>query len=273
MLNLALSALAIYATWIEPYRIQLSEREYHVPGWAEGQTVRLLHVSDIHFERASLREKRLMDLIKANPADLLLLTGDYMNLSSVYDPEARQGVHDLLAQMAPFFPAGAYAITGSPVVDREDVVPAIFTDLPIRWLDDESVTLRIGEHPLWLAGVRCTYQIERDLEAVKALVTAAPPAGPRVLLYHTPDLMPLLERCALDLYLCGHTHGGQMRLPFFGAVATSSRWGKRYEHGVYSENGILLYISRGLGLEGLGAPRARFLAPPEVILWHLKPLS
>jgi uncharacterized protein len=273
LLNLAISAIAIYATWVEPFRIQLSEREYRVPGWTSGQSVRLLHVSDIHFERASLREKRLMDLIKAHPADLLLLTGDYMNLSSVYDPEARQGVHDLLAHMAPLFPAGVYAITGSPVVDRDNIVPAIFTDLPIRWLDDESVIVRIGEHSLWLAGVRCTYQIERDLEAVKALIAAAPPAKPRVLLYHTPDLMPLLEGLALDLYLCGHTHGGQIRLPFFGAVATSSRWGKRYEQGPYFENGILLYISRGLGLEGLGAPRARFLAPPEVILWHLEPVS
>ncbi len=273
LLNLGISALAIYATWIEPFRIQLTEQEYGVSNWAGSERVRVLHLSDIHFERASLREARLLDLVEAHPADMLVLTGDYMSLSSVYDPEAQQGVRDLLAQLAPLFPAGVYAIGGSPVVDRENIVPAIFADLPIRWLDDETTVVRVGKHELWLAGVHCTYRIERDVNTVKALVAAAPPGLPRMLLYHTPDLMPFLGGLCLDLYLCGHTHGGQIRMPFFGAVATSSRWGKRYEQGRYLEDGILLYISRGLGLEGLGAPRARFLAPPEAILWHLKPLS
>jgi uncharacterized protein len=273
LLNLAIAALAIYATWVEPFRVQLTEQEYHATEWSGSRPVRMLHISDIHFERASLREDRLLDLIEAHPADLLLLTGDYLNLSSVYDRDAQQGVRELLARMAAQFPLGVYAVTGSPVVDRETIVPAIFADLPIRWLDDESVTVRIGEHTLWLAGVRCTYQIERDLEALRALVAAAPSGAPRVLLYHTPDLMPRVGGLDLDLYLCGHTHAGQIRLPLYGAVATSSRWGKRYEQGRYMENGTLLYISRGLGLEGLGAPRARFLAPPEVILWHFEPTS
>jgi uncharacterized protein len=269
LLNLALTALAAYATWVEPFRISLTEQVYHAPGSSGGTPVRVLHLSDIHFEHASLREKQLLNLIKAHPADLLLLTGDYMNLSSVYDPEAQQGVRDLLAQMAPLFPAGAYAVTGSPVVDREAIVPAVFAGLPIRWLDDEGMLVRVGPHSLWLVGVRCTYQLERDLHALEAQLITAPPAIPRLLLYHTPDLMPLVRGLGLDLYLCGHTHGGQIRLPFHGAVATSSRWGKRYEQGRYVEGGTLMYVSRGLGLEGLGAPRARLLAPPEVIVWHL----
>jgi predicted MPP superfamily phosphohydrolase len=74
--------------------------------------------------------------------------------------------------------------------------------------------------------------------------------------------------CA-DLYLCGHTHGGQIRLPLFGAVITSSDFWKRYEMGRYEEGNTVLYISRGLGMEGKGAPRARFLAPPEIVLWTL----
>jgi predicted MPP superfamily phosphohydrolase len=75
--------------------------------------------------------------------------------------------------------------------------------------------------------------------------------------------------CA-DLYLCGHTHGGQIRLPLFGALITSSDFWKRYEMGRYEEGHTTLYVSRGLGMEGMGAPRARFLAPPEIVLWTLK---
>ncbi len=121
---------------------------------------------------------------------------------------------------------------------------------------------------LWLLGVRHTYDEPRDTRALTHLVTSTPADGVRILLYHTgPDAgrSPL----DIDLYPCGHTHGGQIRLPFYGALATSSRWGKRYEHGRYREGRTTLYVSRGLGVEGLGAPRARFLAPPEIITWHI----
>lgn len=81
--------------------------------------------------------------------------------------------------------------------------------------------------------------------------------------------MPEASELDVDLYLCGHTHGGQIRLPFFGALITSSDLGKRYEAGRYQQNNTTLYVSRGLGMEGLGAPRARFLSPPEIIEWTL----
>jgi predicted MPP superfamily phosphohydrolase len=69
----------------------------------------------------------------------------------------------------------------------------------------------------------------------------------------------------VDLYLAGHTHGGQIRLPLFGAVFTASSYGKRYEQGLYEIGETTLYVSRGLGMEGQGAPRARFLCPPEIV--------
>jgi predicted MPP superfamily phosphohydrolase len=73
----------------------------------------------------------------------------------------------------------------------------------------------------------------------------------------------------VDLYLAGHTHGGQIRLPLFGAVFTASAYGKRYEQGHYSVGDTTLYVSRGIGMEGMGAPRARFLCPPEIVVVNL----
>jgi predicted MPP superfamily phosphohydrolase len=81
--------------------------------------------------------------------------------------------------------------------------------------------------------------------------------------------MPLAQQYPVDLYLCGHTHGGQVRLPIYGAIITSSSLGKRYEMGPYVEQDTTLYISRGIGLEGLSAPRMRLLCPPEIILFSL----
>jgi predicted MPP superfamily phosphohydrolase len=81
--------------------------------------------------------------------------------------------------------------------------------------------------------------------------------------------MPQAAALGVDLYLAGHTHGGQWRLPLFGAILTSSKFWKRYEAGAYQEGSTHLYVSRGIGLEGFGTPRARFFCPPEVVLISL----
>ena len=70
--------------------------------------------------------------------------------------------------------------------------------------------------------------------------------------------------------LSGHTHGGQVRVPLLGALVTSSIDGKRYEMGRYHQDGATLYVSRGIGLEGKGAPRMRFLCLQEMELFELR---
>ena len=84
-----------------------------------------------------------------------------------------------------------------------------------------------------------------------------------------PDLLPEASALGVDLVLSGHTHGGQWRLPGFGALLTNSRYGKRYEAGHYRQGDTHLIVSRGLGMEGFGMPRARFFCPPEVVLMTL----
>jgi len=230
LMNALITAVAIYATWVEPFQIQVTRQNLQVEGWPDDKAVTFLHISDIHFEQLSRREHKLLDLIREHQPDLLLLTG---------------------------------------VVDVEAIVPEIFEGLPIRWLQDDAETLHLGEHSLQLIGVRNTYQEERDIAALASLIDGSTAGETRLLLYHTPDLAPAAAEMGIDLYLCGHTHGGQIRLPIYGAIATSSRWGKRYEQGRYEEGSMALYVCRGLGLEGLGAPRARFLAPPEIVLWEI----
>lgn len=268
ILSLLLSATAIYATWIEPFRLDVTQQTYHPPQWNKSTPpLRVLHISDLHFEGQSPREEALLAQVAALAPDLILLTGDYLNLSSVYDPAAQAGAREVLAQL--HAPLGVYAITGSPVVDVVGIVPQIFAGLDIHWLDDAAHTIQHGDSLLYLLGVRTTYDEARDTAALQRLMQAAPRDALTLLLYHTPDLMPVAAQLGVQLYLCGHTHGGQLRLPFYGALATSSRWGKRYEMGLYREGDTTLYVSRGLGMEGLGAPRARFLAPPEIILWTI----
>ena len=265
LVNGALTAVVFYATWVEPVQLQVTQATFGLPNWPVDRPLRLLHISDLHFEGLSPREHALLEKAESLKPDLILLTGDYLNLSSVHDPQAQEGARALLSRLQA--PLGVYAVTGSPAVDVAGIVPEIFEELTIRWLQDEVTSITWGQGRLWLLGVRCTTDVERDGAALRRLKGRIPEGDPTLLLYHSPDLMPEAAAAGIDLYLAGHTHGGQLRLPLFGALFTSSAYGKRYEMGRYEENQTTLYVNRGLGLEGLGAPRARFLSPPEIVLW------
>ncbi len=266
--EVGLSLLALYATWIEPFRLTLTRRTLALWGKAPTRPLRLLHISDIHYEGDSPREAELLGQVRELAPDLIVITGDYLNLSSVYDPRAQEGARRLLAQLDA--PLGVYAITGSPPVDVPTIVPRIFADLEsITWLENRALRLEWEGLPFWLMGVRCTTNCDRDAAMMRHLLAQVPRDEPVILLHHSPDLMPEATEAGVKLYLAGHTHGGQIRLPFYGALVTSSFYGKRYEMGYYREGETTLYVSRGLGVEGLGAPRARFLAPPEIVLWAL----
>jgi len=115
-------------------------------------------------------------------------------------------------------------------------------------------------------GVACSHRHAQDAERLIQAMENALQDTFTLLLYHSPDLIEGAAAHEIDLYLAGHTHGGQIRLPLFGALFTASTYGKRYEMGRYQMGDTTLYVSRGLGMEGMGAPRARFLCPPEVVL-------
>jgi len=92
-----------------------------------------------------------------------------------------------------------------------------------------------------------------------------------ILLYHMPDLIEDVNDLGVDLYLCGHTHGGQVALPWYGALITFSKFGKKYESGLYRVGETRLYVNRGLGFEPRPAPPVRFCARPEIAVFDLVP--
>ncbi|MBZ0290161.1 MAG: metallophosphoesterase, partial [Anaerolineae bacterium] len=114
-----------------------------------------------------------------------------------------------------------------------------------------------------------THDMARDRDLLKRMMMNAPKSGLHLLLMHPPDIAPEANELGIDLYLCGHTHGGQIRLPLLGALFSSSHLGSRFIMGRYELGTTTLYTARGVGLEGLGAPRARFLCPPEIVLWEI----
>lgn len=267
------SILLWWAAAIEPGQLSMTYLAAEFSALPAGtKPLKLLHISDIHLERLTNREKRLLALVRKAQPDLIVITGDFLNLSYNTDRLAQEQVADLLRQLEA--PYGVYATLGSPPVDlRQEIVP-LLDGLPLQLLRDEwlSVELENGTKVV-LMGLDCTHHLDRDTARLEEVARAAPNSAPRILLYHSPELMPAAIVNNVDLYLCGHTHGGQVRLPLIGPILTSSQLGRRYVMGHYHEGSTHLYVSRGVGLEGLSAPRVRLMAPPEITLVTLHPGS
>jgi len=267
LLNLGITACAFDGLYIEPFRLTVSEIAVNAPALLPERPLRIVQLSDLHVSRITQREHDILATVAALEPDLIVLTGDYLNLSNTHDPIAQQAAHDLLAQLdAPY---GIYAITAEGV-DPPDAMAVVFAGLDITLLHDAVARLPLPGGDLYLIGV--DYRIwEDEAPTLTRLMADIPPDATTLLLHHPPDLIEAAAAAKVDLYLAGHTHGGQIRLPFYGAIVTASVYGKRYEMGRYTIDDTILYVSRGLGMEGGGAPRARFLCPPEVVVVALGP--
>jgi predicted MPP superfamily phosphohydrolase len=269
-LNLGVLAAEVDGLYIEPFSLRLTQVHVSGPALIPGRPLRILHLSDLHVERTGPRERELLRMVAGLEPDLIVLTGDYTNIDYNADPVTLADTRALLASLSA--PYGVYAIRGSPPVDTPEAMQAIFAGLDITLLEDGTHRLAFEGGELHILGVS-NLGHSRDTAALKELVKSVPPGAYTLLLYHKPDLVEQADPLGVDLYLAGHTHGGQVCLPFYGALVTSSRFHKKYESGYYRLEHTILYVSRGIGMEGLGLPRARFFCPPEAVLITMGPES
>jgi predicted MPP superfamily phosphohydrolase len=260
--------LVLYSFWFEPQRLTFTQQTLFSDKIKFTKPLKVMHLGDLHIERLTEREIKLQKLIEKTKPDLILFTGDVLNLSYLKDPLAQEIARQVMGKWQA--PLGVYLVSGSPAVDLPEVFPEIVKGLPVRWLQDEVVTIPYEGDEIQLVGMSCTHDPQVDSARLQELLE--PQAGIerfRIFLYHSPDMAPETSTQAIDLQLSGHTHGGQVRLPLYGAIYTASLTGKRFESGRRQVGPLTLYVTRGIGMEGAAAPRVRFLCPPEVILWYI----
>lgn len=266
-LVLTILALAFYSTWIEPFRLGVTHQHLTVTGW-QGPPLRLLHISDLHVERITRRERRLNALIEQIQPDVIAFTGDFVNLTYNADPVAAAHIRQIIDAWRARL--GTFAVPGTPAVEPLEGVQAFVAGMDhAELLLNRWVVIDCGANRVAIAGMITTHDLVVDRETVVRLGASAPDATVRILLSHAPDVIPEAAQAGFDLYLCGHTHGGQIRLPLIGPLLTASRLGRRYAMGRVQTGRMTSYTVRGVGMEGLGAPRARFLCPPEIVLWEI----
>jgi uncharacterized protein len=268
-LGLVLAPVGAYASFVEPARLVTERSTLRLPSERLGDDpIRVAVVADLQFEELGSHEREAIDRVMAERPHLILLAGDYhQGTRSSFDrqrPELRRLLSRLRA------PGGVFAVQG----DSESVSKAreVFAGTGIRLLVDATAHTRVGDRSVSIAGQRLAYW-RHDAAAVGRRLENAPGSGDvRLLLAHRPDTALRIGRGSrLDLVVSGHTHGGQLQLPFFGPPSTASDVPRDVAAGgLHRIRGNAIYVSRGIGVERGQAPRLRLGAPPEISILELR---
>jgi uncharacterized protein len=257
--------LVIYGFLIEPFRLDVHHEELTSDILSKGDKITIAHLGDLHIERVTRREKAILRALEENKPDLILFSGDILNLSYVEDDYAQQQAREFLSSL--HAPLGVYAVTGSPPVDPPEVFADLVAGTEVQWLADKQTSIQLENSTIGLTGLTCTHHPDEDFARSQKLTHD--PSAFNILLYHSPDIAPLACTAGFDLQLSGHTHGGQVRLPLYGAIFAASLYGKAFESGRYLLKNMAFYVTRGLGMEGGIAPRVRLFCLPEIIFWEI----
>ena len=250
-----------YAAFIEPYWPDVTHVRLSSPKMAAGTgPIRIVHISDLHCDPKPRLEERLPALIAAEKPDLIVFTGDSVN--SPGGVPVLKKCMTRLSQAAPTFAVrGNWDTWFWLNLD-------LFGGTGARELNGEAVKMDVKGIPVWITGVAIG-----DEGRIDKAFQQIPADAVTLFLYHYPDAIYEIAKRKVDLYCAGHTHGGQVALPFYGALVTFSRFGKQFEGGVYRVDQTWLSVNRGIGMEGNWAPRVRFCARPQVTVIDLAPLE
>jgi hypothetical protein len=267
------AGMAFYAGEISRHELEIVYRTItlpHLPDPFAG--FKIVQISDFHFHEFTEAAfvKAVVRRVNEAAPDLVVLTGDFVS-SKPLPQRFSQGMAYHCAEILSRIKCPLrYAILGNHdvLVGTQTVTDALGTHgIPV--LANSYVALERDGRRLWLAGTEDVLQARPNL-------AAALPAGrnphqePLILLTHEPDFADFALGRQISLVLSGHTHGGQIRLPFLPPVLLP-QLGVKYVEGLFHlPDGMQLYVNRGIGAVNLPF---RFRCPPEISVLTLQPRS
>jgi len=258
-------ALVLYS-FLESRRMPVvREATIGLPDWPKGaKPVTAVLIADIHIGNASMEPERLNDIvdqINALRPDLVLIAGDFIagHQPNMADRVA-DGMSDALARLTP--PLGTVAVLGNhDLWTGITVIRDALARAHVTLLSNEAVE----RGPIAIAGIDDHFTGQRDIDQAWGRVRRLP--GARVALSHSPDIDYGLPKDA-SLLLAGHSHCGQVALPFYGPIVWVTR--DRNRCGLIRQGKLNIIVTAGLGTSGVPF---RLSAPPDLWMLHLGPVK
>jgi hypothetical protein len=267
--GLALYSGEIERHWVETKHIDIPLK--NLPEAFEG--LRIAQLSDIHMDQYTepLFLRSVVDKVNAMRPDVVFLTGDFVSDG----PAPLKFAVGSAWQCADILKAlqcrSRYAVLGNhDVTVGERAVTEALIDNGVTVLNNAYLPLERDGGRIWLAGLDDPVNGHPNVDLAIPASIRNVRNEPVVLMCHAPDYADRLlahpAGKAVGLMVSGHTHGGQIRLPWYGPLTLPSM-GKKYVEGIFRFGGMQLYVNRGLGTVGVPF---RFDCPPEITLITLR---
>lgn len=256
---------SIYSTLIEPLWFDIVEVPISLPHLSKAFSgFRVLQISDIHAGEQFMPghlEEIVHKILELKP-DIVLITGDFVYSSPMMTNEILKATEDLLAQISASIPA--FAVMGNHDhwwdVAR---VREMLQRANVNELANDFFTIQKEDAMLHICGVDDFYERKSDLGLI---LSTLPEEGCAILMAHEPDFADNSSASGrFDLQVSGHSHGGQVVIPFIGPLVLPN-YGRKYPSGYYMVGNMHQYTNRGLGMV---FPYVRFLCRPEITVFTL----
>jgi predicted MPP superfamily phosphohydrolase len=248
-------ALGVWVRFVEPRRLGVTRLELTSPKLT--RRMRVAFLSDLHAELFWPMRGRVAPAVAGQSPDLILFGGDFLNSGSRHAKARLAAEMTQLSAVAPMI-----AVEGNADYYHEGG-REIMQAAGARFLSAGRADLDAGVS-VW--GVDFL-----DRDAIQAAGKELDTGRFNICLTHEPSLMPDAAEAGFDLLLAGHTHGGQIRLPWVGGLVTMAHLSYRVQMGRYRYGALTGYVGRGIGLERGVVARGRLLCPPEVVIFDLLP--
>lgn len=242
--------------------IQLTQLDIYLPELPDAlDGYAILQISDIHTGQIHGIVEGAVQKIRGLSVDLAVLTGDTQSWGAPPGHAAAQEIGGLVANINA--KDGIYGVLGNH--DSYDLVPPM-EELGVRMLVNERVYIERDGCSIQLTGID---DIGRFFVASSEEILSAPADGNlSIALVHSPDIADVAASAGYSLYLCGHTHGGQICLPNRKPLRTCLERHHHLASGLWNWGSMVGYTSRGVG----AALAARLNCPPEIALLRLRTL-
>lgn len=245
---------------IEPFQLVVTNYTVQTEKWNSDKPLNIIVLTDIHSIHPWMTPAHIQDVVdKANSLepDIVLLLGDFV----ATHPFGKQiKPEDGVAPLKNFKSAcGTYAVVGNHDLSGPKGWPEALQNAGIPVLRNDAKELKCKDHSFAVGGLDELRMGHADIQKTLAKNTKKLPI---IMMTHNPDVFVEMPK-SVALTVAGHTHGGQIRIPFFGAISAviPSKYGARFARGHIHENGKDLVVSSGLGMTGIPL---RFMCPPEI---------
>jgi len=266
--------LALYSGELERHWIETTFLEMPLPGLSpvfEG--MRVVQISDIHMDEftEAFFLRHVVDTVNTLKPEIVLLTGDFVSEGPASRRFARGAAWQCAELLDGLDCRARYAILGNhDVLVGKYVVQQALSSHGVTVLDNDYVPIERGGARWWLAGVDDPLAGNPQPESAIPESIRHKSGEPVVLMCHGPDYADaLIQQAAgqaVHLMLSGHTHGGQVKLPFLTRLKLPIM-GRKYVEGRFTVGSMQLYVNRGIGTVGIPF---RLACPPEITLITLR---